>query len=408
MNVYRYNGIMPQSLASIKKMKRKISISLVASLAILAPLLYLANPQIFKIIWYQKPSVKTFENFPTREMQKSPNPFVFPENLVYKSRLDLVPVKNWEGEKVPFSDYFERGKLLAFLVIKNDTLIYEKYSRGYGRATLSNTFSIGKSMISIITGKALELGFLKNTEQKVTDFLPEFKENPDFDNVRIEDLLNMKSGLRFKRAGNGVLSDLFCDEARFYYTNNLKENLLRMRFDTLPGHRWKYSNLDPLILTWIIEKASGQFVSDLFEKEIWQPIGAEYKGSWGIDHVGGLENSPSSFQCAAIDLAKIGRLLLKKGARESTQILSSDWIDHSITIRRENRYNTAKGLQRATHQYYWWLPQEGFEDDFSAEGLKGQRLYVNPSENIIIVQFADGGYGGYPYRTLAKYISENL
>ncbi|MEM1257176.1 MAG: serine hydrolase [Bacteroidota bacterium] len=388
-------------------MKRKILIAIVVLLSSLVTIGYLINPQIFKIAWFQKPDVKTYENFPIREMQKSPNPFVFPENLVVKTSLDPVLVKNWKGEMVSFSDYFKTGKLLAFLVIKNDTLVYEKYGHGYGRTTLSNTFSIGKSMISIATGKALELGYLEHTEQNVTDFLSEFKENPDFNNVRIEDLLNMKSGLKFKRAGDGIFSDLFCDEAKFYYTRNLKKDLLKVKFDTLPGQRWKYSNLDPLILTWIIEKASGQFVSDFFEQHIWHPIGAEYKGSWGIDHMEGLENSPSSFQCTAIDLAKIGRLLLNDGVRDSTQILSTDWIKKSVGIQQKNRANTSKGTQRATHQYYWWLPQEGFEGDFSAEGLRGQRLYINPIENIIIVQFANGGYGGYPYRTIAKHFAEN-
>ncbi len=389
-------------------MKRKTLLPIVLLLVTVVALLYLINPQILKIIWFQKPGVKTYESFPLREMQKSPNPFVFPENRVVKNSLDSVLVKNWEGEMIPFSHYFEAGNLLAFLVIKNDTLVYETYGQGYERNTISNTFSIGKSMISIVTGKALELGFIQSTEQKITDFLPEFKGNPDFNDIRIEDLLNMKSGFKFKRAGDGIVSDLFCDEAKFYYTSSLKKDLLKVKSDTLPGQRWKYSNLDPLILTWIIEKATGRFVSDFFEQEIWHPIGAEHNGSWGIDHKNGLENSPSSFQCSAIDLAKIGRLMLKNGARGSTQILSPDWIEKSIAIQPENRANTAKGMQRATHQYYWWLPQEDFEGDFSAEGLRGQRLYVDPNKNIIIVQFANGGYGGYPYRTIAKHFAENL
>ncbi|WP_422081184.1 serine hydrolase domain-containing protein [Ulvibacterium sp.] len=387
-------------------MKKVVGIALLC-FTILVTISWAINPQVFKIAWYQKPEVDTYKSFPIREISPSPTPFSFAVDTSKGNKLDSVMVQNWEDRYVPFSEYFEKGDLLAFLVIKNDTLVYEKYGGTYNRETVSNTFSIGKTMISILTGKAIDLGYIKNTEQKVIAYLPELKDVPNFDETTIRDLLNMKSGLQFKRAGKGIISDLFCDEARFYYTNNLKNDLVKVQADTLAGTRWKYSNLDPLFLTWVLERATKTKVSGFFEREIWKPIGAEYGGSWGIDRAGGLENSPSSFQCTAIDLAKIGRLYLNKGMRDTVQVLSLDWINKSIDIDTENRGNTAKGRQKATHQYYWWLPQENYEGDYSAEGLRGQRLYVNPKENIIIVQFANRGYGGYPYRAIAHHFSSD-
>lgn len=385
-------------------MKKVVKISFISIILFLL-IAWIINPQIFKIAWYQKPTVDTFKSFPIREMNPSSQIFNFPIDTSGRNGIDSLIVKNWEDKDVSFSEYFEKGDLLAFLVIKNDTLVYEKYSSEFSRNTISNTFSIGKTMISILVGKAIELGYIKSTNQNIIDFLPQFKDLPNFDTLTIEDLLNMKSGLKFKRAGDGIFSDLFCDEARFYYTNDLKRDLLKVEFDTIPGTRWKYSNLDPLLLTWILENASAKHVSDLFEQEIWKPIGAEFNGSWGIDRNNGLENSPSSFQCTAIDLAKVGRLYLHNGMRDSVQVLFPEWINKSIRIKMENKNNTSKGRQKATHQYYWWLPQENFVGDFSAEGLRGQRLYVNPKENMIIVQFARKGYGGYPYREIADHFS---
>ncbi|WP_299531249.1 serine hydrolase [Ulvibacterium sp.] len=385
-------------------MKKVVGIVLLC-LTMLVMVAWAINPQLFKIVWYQKPEVDTYKSFPTRAMSPSPSPLRFTVDTSKGNKLDSVMVKNWENQYVPFSEYFEKGDLLAFLVIKNDTLVYEKYGENYNRETVSNTFSIGKTMISILTGKAIDLGYIKDTEQRVINYLPELKDVPNFDEITILDLLNMKSGLQFKRAGKGIISDLFCDEARFYYTNDLKNDLVKVKADTLPGTRWKYSNLDPLFLTWVLERAAKTKVSQLFEREIWKPIGAEYGGSWGVDQKDGLENSPSSFQCTAIDLAKIGRLYLNKGVRDTVQVLSLDWIEKSTHITMENRGNTEKGWQKATHQYYWWLPQENYEGDYSAEGLRGQRLYINPKENIIIVQFAKRGYGGYPYRAIAQHFS---
>ncbi|SHE99181.1 CubicO group peptidase, beta-lactamase class C family [Arenibacter palladensis] len=386
---------------------RKLFKLILGIVGILIFITWLSNPQLFRIIWYQKPKVDTYKSFPLRVVNPSNDPFRFIHGYSESTNLDSLIVENGKGACVLFHDYFNKGDLLAFLVVRNDTLIYEKYKKGFNRSNISNTFSIGKSMISILIGKAIDIGHIQSVDQKVIKYLPEFKGLKGFDKLTIDNLLNMKSGLKFKRAGNGYISDIFSDEARLYYSNQLKRDLLKAEIDTVPGSRWQYSNLDPLILTWLLEKVTGQKVSAFFEKEIWKPIGAEFAASWGVDHATGLENSPSSFQCSAIDLAKIGRLLINQGMRDSTRILSSDWIDRSVKISQKNRMNISKGSQKATHQYFWWLPQEDFEGDFSAEGLRGQRLYVNPKQNIIIVQFANQGYGGYPYRTISHYFFEN-
>ncbi|BFP42125.1 serine hydrolase [Flavobacteriaceae bacterium GF1] len=389
-----------------KKLKKIVAI-VTTCFIILIGIAFAINPQLFKIIWYQKPQVDTYQSFPLRMVDIGNDVFHFKSDTTKGKTLDSLRVKNWEGADVPFMEYCAKGDVLAFLVIRNDTIIYEKYDGNYNRAKVSNTFSIGKSIISILVGKAIDQGYIKSVDQKIIEFLPELNGVAGFEELTIYDLLNMKSGLKFNRVGDGLISDMFSDEARFYYSNDLKRDLLNVKIETEPGSRWKYSNLDPLILTWLLEKATGQKVSEYFEKEIWIPIGAEYAASWGIDRKGGLENSPSSFQCTAIDLAKIGRLFLQNGMRDSIAIVSPDWIHQSTHIDERNRGNTSKGLQRATHQYYWWLPQEGFEGDFSAEGLRGQRLYVNPKENIIIVQFAHRGYGGYPYRNISSHFSLN-
>jgi len=384
---------------------KKLLTSLFVIFVLIIAGVWLKNPQVFKIAWYQRPHVDTYKSFPTRAIKPSPTPLSFPVALVDQKKINEFKVRNWQGDLIPFSNYFEKGGLLAFLIIRNDTLIYEKYASDFSRESVSNTFSIGKTMVSLMIGKAIDLGYIKSTDQRIIEFLPAFNQIPNFNTLTIEDLLNMKSGLEFNRAGDGILNDLFSHEARFYYTDNLKRDLLKSSFDTIPAVRWKYSNLDPLILTWLIEAATGMYAADFFEKEVWQPIGAEFPASFGLDRLKGLENSPSSFQCTALDLAKVGRLFLKNGQLDSTEVLSTNWINKSLSISPSNRKNTSKGRYERTHQYYWWLPTEEFEGDYSAEGMRGQRLYVNPQDKIIIVQLAKNGYGGYPYRNISKYAS---
>jgi len=338
-------------------------------------------------------------------MAHSKQPFYFFKTKTNLKNLDTLKV-DYHGEGlIPFSEYFDKGKLLAFVVIRNDSIIYQKYKEEFHEHSISNTFSIGKTMISILLGKAIEDGYINDVNQKVIEFIPELKDKPNFNSITLKNLLEMKSGLHFKRTGEGMFSDLFSDEAKFYYTDDLKRDLLKVKADTTSGTKWHYSNIDVLFLTWVIERASKKYVSDYFKEAIWQQIGSQYEGSWGVDKDGGLENSPSSFQCTAIDLAKIGRLYLIKGKRDSVSILSSKWINESLAVTASNKNNTAKGWQKSTHQSYWWIPQDiAAEGDFAAEGLRGQRLYVNPKTNTIIVQFAEAGYGGFPYRKISHYL----
>jgi CubicO group peptidase (beta-lactamase class C family) len=364
---------------------------------------YFSNNQIFKILKYQKPTTQTFKNFPVRKMTPSKQPFIFSKSTTLKN-LDTLKIDYYGEGLIPFSEYFDKGKLLAFVVIRNDSIIYQKYKDGFYEHTISNTFSIGKTMISILLGKAIDDGFIKDVNQRVIEYIPELQNKPNFNSLTLKNLLEMKSGLHFTRTGSGVFSDLFSDEAKFYYTDDIKRDLQKVKADTTNGTKWHYSNIDVLFLTWVIERASKKHVSDYFEEAIWQRIGTQYEGSWSVDKNGGLENSPSSFQCTAIDLAKIGRLFLMNGKKDSVAILSTKWINESLTVSASNKNNTAKGWQKSTHQNYWWIPQDSTnEGDFAAEGLRGQRLYVNPKTNTIIVQLADDGYGGFPYRKISHF-----
>lgn len=383
----------------------RILLLLVITIAIVA---YILNNQIFKILWYQKPTTQTFKDFPIRKMTSSKTPFFFFKTKANLKNLDTLKVDYHDEGLVPFSEYFDKGKLLAFIVIRNDSVIYQKYKDGFYENSISNIFSIGKSMVSILMGKAIDDGYIKNINQKVIEFIPELKDNPNINNLTLKNLLEMKSGLHFKRTGDGVLADLFSEEAKFYYTDDIKRDLQKVKADTINGTKWQYSNIDVLLLTWVIEKASKKYVSEYFNEAIWQQIGAQYEGSWGIDREGGIENSPSSFQCTAIDLAKIGRLYLNKGKIDSVSVLPEKWINESLTVSASNKNNTAKGWQKSTHQNYWWISQDDTkEGDFAAEGLRGQRLYVNPKINTIIVQLADNGYGGFPYRKISHYFIDS-
>ena len=366
--------------------------------------LFIWHPYLMRVLWYRTPDANTYKAFPQEIVHKSDSVFRFFSASKMRNDLDTLKVRDGNKQFVSFSDYFQKGKLKSFIVIRNDSILYQKYAADYSDSTLTSIFSGAKSMVSILLGVALANGDIKSLNDKVTDYLPELKSNPAFDHITIKNLLDMKSGLEFQDAFGGVLKAFFSDEAKYYYTHDMKAELMKVRLVNKPGTVWKYKSIDPILLGWILERATGKSVAQFFEENIWRKIGAEYNASFGLDHIKGLANTASRFQVTAIDLAKIGRLYLNDGKYNNHQIIPEEWVKKSIDIGAEQPAS-AKGWQKSAHHYLWWVPQTGENGDYAAEGMLGQRLYIDPKTNTIIVQFAAGGAGDYPYRKISRYLA---
>lgn len=366
--------------------------------------LFIWHPYLLRVLQNRTPSAETYKIFPQSIVHKSDSVFHFYRASRVRDDLDSLHVLDGNNQSVVFTDYFKNGKLNVFLVIRNDSILYEKYSKGYSDSTLTTIFSGAKSMISIMTGQALAEGKIRSLDDKVTRYIPELKTNSAFDHITLKDLLDMKSGLEFQDAFGGIIKAFLSDEAKYYYTHDMKAELTKVKLVNKPGTVWVYKSIDPILLGWVLEKATGKSVAQFFEDNLWRKIGAQYAASWGLDHKDGLANTASRFQVTAIDFAKIGKLYLNKGNFNGKQVVPEHWVNQSVNIGNE-KPASAKGWQKSAHHYLWWIPQEGDAGDFAAEGMLGQRLYVDPKTNTIIVQFAEHGAGNYPYRKISRYLA---
>ncbi|MNX05442.1 6-aminohexanoate-dimer hydrolase [compost metagenome] len=366
--------------------------------------LFLWHPYLLKVLKYRTPGAETYKVFPQEIVHKSDSAFHFIRPASQRNDLDTLHVLDGKNQSVPLKDYLKNGTINAFLVIRNDSVLYERYDKGYRDSTLTTIFSGAKSMISIMIGQALSEGKIRHLSDKVTDYIPELKANPAFEQITLKNLLDMKSGLDFQDAIGGILKAFFSDEAKYYYTDDVQAELMKVKLVNKPGTVWKYKSIDPILLGWVLKKATGQSVTQYFESHLWKKIGSEYNATWGLDQVNGITNTASRFQVTAIDLAKIGRLYLNKGKYNGRQVVPEAWVEQSVTIGAE-KPASAKGWQQSAHHYLWWIPQAGENGDYAAEGMLGQRLYVDPKTNTIIVQFADHGAGNYPYRRISRYLS---
>ncbi|MGM9477667.1 serine hydrolase domain-containing protein [Pedobacter sp. GSP4] len=366
--------------------------------------LFLWKPYLLNVLKYRTPRAGTYKIFPQEVAHKSSSAFHFARNGVQRNDLDTLHVLDGNNQSITLKDYLKNGEINAFLVIRNDSVLYERYAHGYSDSTLTSVFSGAKSIISILIGQAIGEGSIKSLNDKVTQYIPELKANPAFENITLKNLLDMKSGLEFNDALGGVIKAFFSDEAKYYYTDDMQAQLLKVKLVNQPGTVWQYKSIDPILLGWVLKKATGKSVAQYFETHLWQQIGTQYNATWGLDQTNGLTNTASRFQVTAIDFAKIGRLYLNKGMYEGKQVVPENWVNQLLNIGAE-KPASAKGWQKSAHHYLWWIPQEGDKGDYAAEGMLGQRLYVDPKTNTIIVQFAARGAGNYPYRKISRYLS---
>lgn len=357
-----------------------------------------------KVLWYRTPNAETYKIFPQAYVRPSDSAFHFIRAAKQRDDLDTIKVFDGQHHYLPLKDYLKAGKVNLFMVIRNDSILYERYDKGYTDSTLVSTFSVAKSMLSILVGQALADGSIKSLDEPVLNYIPELSANPAYSTLILRDLFTMKSGLAFRDTNGGIINAFFSDEAKYYYTNDMKQELLHVKRVNYPGTEWQYKSIDAILLGWVIEKATKKSLAQYFQERLWQKIGTQYRASWGLDHVNGLANTASRFQTTAIDLAKVGRLYLNDGQYNGQQVVPQDWVAQTIKMQSRQAV-TSKGWQKTTQNYLWWLPQEGVNGEYAAEGMLGQRLYVDPLTKTIIVVFADKGGGDYPYRKVSRYLA---
>lgn len=273
----------------------------------------------------------------------------------------------------------EELKTVAFLIVKDSTILFEKYWGGYEDSTPVNSFSIAKSIVSLLTGIALDEGKIKNLDEPVGNYLSEFNKG-EKSKITIRHLLTMTSGLNFEES---YLSP-FSHTTEAYYGSDLKRLIRKLKVEMKPGTQFRYKSGDTQILSFILEKATGKTLSNYAAEKIWKPIGSEHDALWSLDKKEGVEKAYCCFYSNARDFARLGRLVLQNGKWDNRQIVSEHFIHQSL---QPVNINDTEGNTVDYYGFYWWLiPSYKGYDIFYARGILGQYIINIPEKNIIIVR----------------------
>ena len=269
--------------------------------------------------------------------------------------------------------YNEAYGAIAYVIIKNDSIWFENYYDGFDENSKTNSFSMAKSYVSGLMGKAIEEGYIKSLDQPVSDFFPEFSEGLAA-KLTVGDLSSMASGTNWDEKYYSPLSIT----TRAYFDDDLKKVILGLKVIKEPGQAYKYSSGDTQLLAMVIEKATGKKLYNYLTESFWKPLGSENETLWQVDS---KEHDLVKAYCCiasnAKDFARFGKLYKDHGKWRGEQLLDSAFVARSITPRF---------AESPQYGYGFWMQKRDGKSFFMMRGHLGQYVIVEPEDNIIIVR----------------------
>ncbi|MEU4421032.1 serine hydrolase [Actinoplanes sp. NPDC024001] len=283
----------------------------------------------------------------------------------------------WKGARIPFTEFLDTTHTNAFLVLRDGAIEYEWYRAGITPGTRLSSWSMAKSVVSLLVGQAVARGELAE-DDRLVDLLPELRTGGDYDRITVRDLLDMASGVDVPENYRAYWP--FTGTARMYLTHDLPGFVAGHREVTYPpGSRASYRSVDTQILGLVLTRVTGRPLADLLAERIWQPMGAEQSATWNLDRPGGTEKAYCCLNATARDYARLGQVVLD-GGRE---IVPAEWIKRIATPAPHDLSGWGYSAQ-------WWHPFDS-GGDYSALGIHGQYLYVSPARRTVVVKLSDHG-----------------
>ncbi len=269
----------------------------------------------------------------------------------------------------PLESVLTQTNSVAFLVIQNDSVVAEKYWENYSDSSQSNSFSMAKSITTMLAQIAIQKGILKDWHQKVNSILPELK-GKHASELELWHLSTMSSGMEW----NESYSNPFAVSAEAYYTEDENKLMLRLPIVDTPGTFYNYQSGSTQLLGMCVMKASGKSLAELASEWLWKPMQAEHAAKWHTDEKG-TELAFCCFNSNARDFARFGKLMLHEGNWNGVQLLDSGFVQMAT-----------KGALAPYYGYSFWLDSSHGTRVFYQRGILGQYIISLPEYHTVVVR----------------------
>lgn len=285
-------------------------------------------------------------------------------------------IRNWLKER----------SVTSLILLHEGAIVFEEYFLETGPDDPRISWSIAKSWLSVLFGIVQAEGDIGSLDDPVIRYAPELG-GTAYEGVSIRDVLTMSSGVAF----NEDYSDFWSDGNRMgrllaiggsmdAFTASFSER------DRNPGEEWKYVSLDTHVLGMVIRGATGRSLADLMQEKLVAPLGLQADGFFLTDTYG-TAFALGGLNFTSRDYARFAAMVLADGSWNGRQVVPAEWLAQAT----RPQARTEPGAKR--YGYQWWIPSDGPEGEFQAEGIYGQYIYFNqPLDVAIIMTAADPDY----------------
>jgi CubicO group peptidase (beta-lactamase class C family) len=320
---------------------------------------------------------------------------IFPAHKVAKGA-DVRPLKRAAAEprltygttfgSATLDEYLARNRTTGLLVMKDDTILFERYQYDRKPEQRMASYSMAKTVVSMLVGIALHEGRIKSLDDRAEAYVPELKGTP-YGETPLRHLLSMSSGVRFSENYGGnddvaVLGRLSVGQQTAGGAATVMPFRDRIR---QPGEQFSYSSGETQVLGLVLRAATGKTLADYASEKIWQPMGAEADASWLIDK-GGYEVAFAFFNATLRDYARLGMLLANDGVLDGKQIIPAGWVK-AATTPPAPQFRPGQAHSYFGYGYQTWI-FPGEMRRFQLRGLRGQAVCVDPQTKVVVVHTA--------------------
>jgi len=321
-----------------------------------------------QLFWSYEQKVAGFRNMekigPTRLVPAGDKPYPLQRN-----ETDLGSVEfTFNDAVLTVNDYVETQKVAGLIVIKDDVIIYERYELGNTEKSRWVSFSVAKSITSMLVGAAVNDGYIDNIDEMITDYIPRLK-NSSYDQSSIRNVLQMSSGVEWGEDYADPESDI---NVTPWETLAVYEYLRDKPREFEPGEVFNYNTAETNLVGNVVRSAVGNNLSTYLTEKIWKPFGMEHEAYWSLTEPGGGEFGGSSLHATLRDYARIGLFAMNGGVLDDgSRVLPESWMAESTTPSNAND----------GYGYLWWLRAGGA---YAASGIFGQQIHIDPANGIVI------------------------
>jgi len=320
------------------------------------------------LFWTPEQQVAGYRNidkvFPTRAISPAPKVLELPSSPV---ALGDVTVST-EASSMTVNEYFVQQNVVGLLVIKDGQIAYERYGLGNTAESRWISFSVTKSVVSMLVGAAIRDGYIASVDEKVSDYLPRLKGTP-YDDSTLRNILQMASGVQWNEDYADPASDV---NSASWQTVALYGYLGQKQRAAPPGELFNYNTAETNLVGTLLRSAIGNNLSTYLEEKIWHSFGMQHHAVWSLTEPGGGEFGGCCISATLRDYGRLGLFALSGGRLpDGAQILPEGWMKESTTA----------SAAYPGYGYLWWLDGT---DAFRASGIFGQGICIHPEQNVVV------------------------